>query len=129
MIRKFSLLPAQLHWLRPFFFLFGLVAGLNLTAQAQSSTAKGYQFLTVTAFESQVKVLSKIIVVPAFEGKSEIQLEDFGGFSTSKNVEKLERNTLLINQELEALTTAGWELVQVYTIGTLTTRYLFRKAK
>jgi len=73
-----------------------------------------------------------MIIVPPFAGKSEIQLEDFGGFSASKNLDKLQRNTLLINQQLSAITSAGWELTNVYPVAEMRgfiTRYLFRKVK
>lgn len=121
-------------------FLFG--AGLALStpaARAQTTgpasvvAAHGYDFLTVTSMESGAKSLAKILIVPAFQGKSEIQLEDFGGFSTEKNLAKLQHNTELIHQQLSDLTVAGWELVQTYPFlsspSLVTTRYLFRKAK
>ena len=106
-------------------------------AQTAASTgvvaAHGYDFLTVTSMESGAKSLAKILIVPAFQGKSEIQLEDFGGFSTEKNIAKLQHNTDLIQQQLSELTVAGWELVQTYPFisspSLVTTRYLFRKAK
>ena len=83
--------------------------------------------------ESQTKAVAKILIMPAFQGKSEIQLEDFGGFSAEKNLAKLQHNTELVNQQLSELTVAGWELVQAYPFasmpGLFTTRYLFRKAK
>jgi hypothetical protein len=121
---------------------FLLSAGLLLSgpvphAQAAVPTvapaAHGYDFLTVTSMESSTKSVAKILITPAFQGKSEIQLEDFGGFSAEKNLSKLQHNTQLVNQQLSDLTTAGWELVQAYPFtsvpGLFTTRYLFRKAK
>lgn len=114
-----------------FFLLVAVLIGLAPTAQAQAAPP-AYQFLTVITLESGAKVLSKVIFSPAFQGKSEVDLEAFSGFSTTKNLEKSQRNALLINQQLEALTASGWELVHVYPIpetGTITTRYLFRKAK
>jgi hypothetical protein len=86
----------------------------------------------MTTFESSTKALSQILLAPPVQGKTEIQLEDFGGISTKKNLDKYQRNALLISQQLEALTTAGWELVHVYPVsetGVFTTRYLLRKAK
>ena len=87
----------------------------------------------MTTSESQSKTFARILIAPAFQGKSEIQLETFGGMaSDARNLDKLQRNTLLVNQQLEALTGAGWELVQVYPVtdtGVLITRYLFRKGK
>ncbi|MDO7845490.1 hypothetical protein Q5H92_03905 [Hymenobacter sp. M29] len=127
-----SFQPAARHSLRRIFVLFGLVAGLSLTAHAQTAPPRAYEFMTMSTFESQAKALSHILLAPPFQGKADIQLEDFGGFSTSKNLDKYQRNALLVTQQLEALTAAGWELVHVYPVsevGVLTTRYLFRKAK
>jgi hypothetical protein len=115
-----------------FVCLVGLWIGLVPGARAQTGPPRTYEFLTMTTFESQAKVLSHIYMTPAFQGKSDIQLEDFGGISASKNMDKLQRNTTVINQQLEAITAAGWELTFVYTItetGTIGTRYLFKKAK
>jgi hypothetical protein len=132
--------PSMLNLLRPLGLLFttGLLVS-NLTAQAQMAApagaiaAHGYDFLTLTSMESGSKVLAKILIVPAFQGKSEIQMEDFGGFSAEKNLAKLQHNTELIQQQLSELTVAGWELVQTYPFisspNLVTTRYLFRKAK
>ena len=99
---------------------------------AQVVPPHGYDFLTLTSMESSAKSAAKILLTPAFQGKSEIQLEDFGGFSIEKNLAKLQHNTELVNQQLSNLTAAGWELVQAYPVTStnlLTTRYLFRKAR
>jgi hypothetical protein len=101
---------------------------------AVALAAYGYDFLTMTTVESPAKSLSKLLITPAFQGKTETQLEVFGGFvSADKNLEILQRNTQTINQQLSDLTVAGWELVEVHTISTVsnacTTRYLFRKAR
>ena len=109
-----------------------LLLGVYTTAAAQTTPPRAYDFLTVLTLESGTKALSRILITPAFEGKTEVQLEDFGGLSISKNLEKAQRNTLLVNQQLTALTVGGWELVQVYPVaeaGILTTRYLFRKPR
>jgi hypothetical protein len=109
-----------------------LLLGITRSISAQTAPPPAYEFLTVTTFESQIKVLARIVIAPAFAGKSEIQLEDFGGFSAAKNLDKLQRNTLLINQQLSDITSAGWELAHVYPVaetGVLITRYLFRKVK
>jgi hypothetical protein len=132
MVRNFSQSAATLNLLRRFFLLSSLVVGLNSAAQAQTAPGKGYEFMTMSTFESSIKSLSQMLLAPAFQGKSKIQLEDFGGLSASKNLDKYQRNAVTITQQLEALTTAGWELVHVYPVsemGVLTTRYLFRKAK
>ncbi|WP_156176270.1 hypothetical protein [Hymenobacter terrenus] len=132
MARSFSRLTTNLISPQRFLLFFGLVVGLDLAAHAQTSSPKVYEFMTMNTLESQSKSLSHILLAPDFQGKSDIQLEAFGGFSTSKNLEKYKGNSLLITQQLEALTAAGWELVHVYPVsdtGVFTTRYLFRKAK
>ncbi|RZL14240.1 MAG: hypothetical protein EOO62_06010 [Hymenobacter sp.] len=119
-----------------------LGAGLLLNspvARAQGATtsvqaAHGYDFLTVTTIESISKNYAKLLFSPAFEGKSEIPLEDYSGLGLEKYFDKIQRNTLLINQQLSNLTVAGWELVEVHVAPFMpanpsTTRYLFRKAK
>lgn len=110
-----------------------LAAGLPAAAQTGAPAAPGYSFLTVTTMESTAKSLAKIVITPAFQGKSEIQLEEFSGLSTEKYLAKLQHNTEVINQQLTDLTVAGWELVQTYPFtsnsGPVATRYLFRKAR
>ena len=106
--------------------------GITTGAWAQAIAPAGYTFLTMTSSESQVRAYARIFIVPAFQGKSEIQLEYSDGFSGGRNMERLQRNTQLVNQQLEALTVAGWELVHVYPVSdkeVLVTRYLFRKVK
>lgn len=109
------------------------VAHAQVAVPTTVPAVHGYDFLTVTSMESGAKSLAKLLIVPAFQGKSEIQLEDFGGFSTEKNIAKLQHNTELIQHQLSDLTVAGWELVQTYPFinspSVVTTRYLFRKAK
>lgn len=110
-----------------------LLAVGPLLAPAQSTPAKGYDFLTVTAIESSTKSLARLIITPAFQGKTEVQLEAPGGLSFDKNLAKIARNTELVNRQLTDLTAAGWELVQAYPFTYSpdfpTTRYLFRKAR
>ena len=107
--------------------------GRAQTAAAASQTTLTYDFLTVTTSESSAKAAAKIIIAPPFQGKSDVQLEEFGGIYNAKNREKLQRNVGLINQQLTELTAAGWELFQVYPLNyppdLPTTRYLFRKAR
>ena len=121
------------QWLDRFLLLTGLLASFAFSARAQAAPSVGYTFLTLTTSESQSKTFARILIAPAFQGKSEIQLETFGGMaSNARNLDKLQRNTLLVNQQLEALTGAGWGLVQVYPVadtGVLMTRYLFREGK
>jgi hypothetical protein len=110
-----------------------LVLGTSTaSAQAGPAATRGYDFLTLTTLESSNKSASKIYIAPAFQGKTEVQLEDFNAFGFEKNREKLQQNTQLINQQLSDLTVAGWELVQVYPLSSqavIITRYLLKKAK
>ena len=101
-----------------------------------SAAPHGYDFLTVTEFEGLTKNKAKLLITPAFQGKTEVQLDDLNGssFSVKKDLETFQRNTLVLNQQLSELTAAGWELVDIsvisiLTVGDTTTRYLFRKAK
>lgn len=105
-------------------------------APPPSSAPHGYDFLTVTEFEGLTKNKAKLLITPAFQGKTEVQLEDLNGsnFSVNKDLETVQRNTQVLNQQLSELTVAGWELVDVSVIsilatGSHTTRYLFRKPK
>lgn len=95
---------------------------------AGTPAAHGYDFLTVTIVEN---VKSFILFSPDFQGKSEIPLESVQVLGTEKFKERIRQNTLLVNEQLSALTVAGWELVQVYTPTSPTNArcFLFRKAK
>ncbi|WP_345235939.1 hypothetical protein [Hymenobacter saemangeumensis] len=102
----------------------------DLPTQAQAARPQAYDFLTMTSFESSSDAVAKIFFSPAFNGKTEVQLEDLGGMSVSKNLAKLQRNSMVINQQLSDLSVAGWELVQVYPItNSAAIRYLFRKPR
>ncbi|GAB3635247.1 hypothetical protein GCM10027422_08370 [Hymenobacter arcticus] len=106
----------------------------QMAAPAGAVAARGYEYTTLTSFESASKATSKIFVAPAFQGKSEVQLEDFNAFAYEKNKEKLQQNMQTINQLLGDLSAVGWELVQVYPLpsqgsSTNVTRYLLRKPK
>jgi hypothetical protein len=110
-----------------------LLSGVRTSfAQSAAPPAAVYEFMTVTTLESASKSASKLFLTPAFQGKTEVQLEDFNAFGAEKNKEKFQVNAQTINQQLSELSVAGWELVQVYpmpTQGVFITRYLFRKAK
>lgn len=126
-----------------FFRLLPVISSLVLllsTLGTRSAFAQGattavshvYEYTTLTTFESTSKATSKIFITPAFQGKTEVQLEDFNAFAFEKNREKFQQNAQAINQLLGDLSAAGWELVQVYplpTQGIPVTRYLLRKAK
>ncbi|RYY14302.1 MAG: hypothetical protein EOO36_14505 [Cytophagaceae bacterium] len=74
------------------------------------------------------------MLTPAFQGKSEVALEEYSGLGAEKLFDKIQRNAQLINQQLSALTVAGWELTETHAApfaaaAPAATRYLFRKAK
>ncbi|TDN36676.1 hypothetical protein A8B98_08320 [Hymenobacter sp. UV11] len=99
------------------------------------SLARSYDFLTVTMVESTAKSLSKLLIAPAFNGRTEIQLDAVAAFSPGSRLDQLRRNNEVLTQSLGELSSAGWELIQVAPATLPTdkdvsvTRYLFRKAK
>lgn len=105
-------------------------------AQAQTAlpagptAAHGYNFLTVITTEG-VNSWSYILFAPAFQGKTEVALEGTNVLGVEKYKERILRNAQVINEQLSALTVAGWALVQVYTTTNPTNGrcYLLRKAK
>lgn len=119
--------------------LAGLLVGLGgRPAVAQllaPSQARTYDFLTVTVIESPYTRESRLLFSPAFQGKTELILEEVYNLSNDRYREHLQRNTTLINQALSDLSAAGWELLDVHTAlfspapTPTVTRYLFRKAK
>lgn len=122
----------------PIFFRTALLAALLLPsgqaafAQSAAPNTVAYEFMTITTLESSAKSASKLFLTPAFQGKTEIQLDDFNAFASEKNKEKFQVNAQTVNKQLSELSSAGWELVQVYplpTQGIFITRYLLRKAK
>lgn len=111
---------------------FLLPSGKAAFAQSAAPHAAVYEFMTITTLESSSKSASKLFLTPAFQGKTEVQLDDFNAFASEKNKEKFQVNAQTVNQQLSELSVAGWELVQVYplpTQGIFITRYLLRKAK
>lgn len=118
--------------------LAGLLLALGRPAAAQllaPGQAKAYDFLTVTMVESTAKSLSKLLIAPAFNGRTEIQLDAVAAFSPSTRLDQLRRNNEVLTQSLGELSAAGWELIQVSPATLATdkdvsvTRYLLRKAK
>jgi hypothetical protein len=97
--------------------------------------AQAYDFLTVTTIEAPTKKMAKLLFAPAFNGRTEIQLESIGALSAASLLEQLRHNNELLAQSLGELSAAGWELLQVSPApfvgdkAVTTTRYLFRKAK
>ena len=112
--------------------LCGPVAHAQLPVSVAAPAVHGYDFLTVTTTEG-TKAFSLILFSPAFQGKTEIPLEVASGMvvGVEKLKELIHKNTALINEQLSALTVAGWELVHIYTpMSPASGRcYLFRKAK
>jgi hypothetical protein len=100
-----------------------------------SAKAQTYDFLTVTTIEASTKKMAKLLFAPAFNGRTEVQLETIGALSTASLLEQLRRNNELLTQNLSELSAAGWELIQVSPTpltadkDVATTRYLLRKAK
>lgn len=95
-----------------------------------------YDFATVTVVESPYKNDYRLLLSPAFQGKTEVKLEEEYNLSSDRYREHLQSNTAIINQTLSDLSAAGWELLQVAasTVGppaatATVTRYLLRKAK
>jgi len=102
----------------------------QVIAPAATSATHGYDFLTMSTAEG-TKGLSYILFAPAFQGKNELPLEAINVIGVEKYKEHIRQNEQLINEQLSALTVAGWELVSVQTETLLTNGrcYLFRKAK
>jgi hypothetical protein len=114
-----------------------LSAGLVLRgplAFAQASQ-RSYGFLTITVIQSPYKNDCRLLLTPAFQGKTEIKLEEEYNLSADKYRANAQSNALLLNQLLSDLSAAGWELAETHAAqqGPVTsatvTRYLLRKAK
>ena len=107
-------------------------AAAQLLAPVATQT---YSFLTVTMVESTAKSLSKLLIAPAFNGRTEIQLDAQAAFLPGNRLDQLRHNNEVLSQSLSELSAAGWELIQVSpaTLASdkdvLVTRYLLRKAR
>jgi hypothetical protein len=97
-------------------------------ARAQTAPPPSYEFLTVLEYETQYHKLARLVFAPAFQGKSEIELESLPGTNSDKYTAIHGKNLELINKQLEALTVAGWELVHVSS-DDRGHEYLFRRRK
>jgi hypothetical protein len=98
---------------------------------ALAQTAPAYEFLTLAVAESGSSKLSQLTFAPSFQGKTQLQLEETPA-SFEKSVQAHQRNLVVVNQQLEALTAAGWELVQAFssdTGGIHEREFLFRRRK
>ncbi len=114
----------------------GLLLGTHATfAQTSAVGAHGYDFLTITIVKSPYKADCRMLLTPAFQGKTEIKLEEEYTITNNRYRENLHHNTLLLNQTLSDLSVAGWELVETHAAlegappAPVVTRYLLRKAK
>lgn len=96
---------------------------------AQTAPVGGYEFLSVAELQNQNQGFAALVFVPAFAGKTDLPLAPLpSGFSGAKYVATYRQNLELVNQQLAAVTAAGWELVQVSTTITLGGHlYLFRR--
>jgi hypothetical protein len=100
-----------------------------LVSLAQTSASATYEFLTLLESESQQNSFAKILFAPAFQGKTEIQLESLPGTAAGNKYMTIHRqNVEIVNQQLEAITAAGWELVHV-SVDDRAHEYLFRRPK
>jgi hypothetical protein len=128
--------------LLPRFLFCQLVLGLGLAlgacsaaAQAPATAPRGYDFRTITLVKSPYRNDCRLLLTPAFEGKTELKLEEEYTLSSDKYREHLQANTALLNQLLSDLSVAGWELVETHALlegpppAAAVTRYLLRKAK
>ncbi|RZK16227.1 MAG: hypothetical protein EOO56_20415 [Hymenobacter sp.] len=105
-------------------------ARAQLAVPTSTPAARGYDFLTVTTVEGN-KAQSYLLFSTPFQGKTEVPLTSIMLMGAEKYKEAIIQNTQLINEQLTALTVAGWELAQVYVVATPINgrAYLFRKAK
>jgi hypothetical protein len=112
-------------------FAFALLgAPLASLAQAAPPVSTTYEFLTVAEIESPSSGLAKILFAPAFQGRSELPLENLPMALSIKYPIIYQRNLQMVNRQLEAVTADGWELMHVSS-NTATTghEYLFRRPK
>lgn len=108
-----------------------LALACSFPALAQITPGSAYEFLTVAVAESGSSKLSQITFAPSFQGKTQLQLEEIPA-SFEKTVQTHQRNLVVVNQQLEALTVAGCELVQALGTdsgGIHEREYLFRRRK
>jgi len=87
-----------------------------------------YTFLTVIEQESRTANTAKVLFAPAFQGKTDVPLAPLASLSDVKNQATHRENVEFLNQQLEAVTTAGWELVTVTGLSGAH-EYVFRRRK
>jgi len=120
-------------------YLGALLLFVSLGASAQTGRVT-YDFMTISVIKSPYKNDCYLLLTPAFQGKSEIKLEEEYNLASDRYRANLQHNIELLNGTLGELSAAGWDLVDVHSteVGaeppglqpTATiTRYLLRKAK
>lgn len=110
-----------------------LLAGpaLGQVSSVASPTTSTYEFLTVVEMEAPISRAARLLFAPSFQGKTQVSLEEVTG-SADKIALAYQRNLVTLNQQLEAITAAGWELVGVTTSSVFVGsnhEYLFRRRK
>jgi len=124
------------------FLCCGLLLGAGLVlsgpaARAQSLPvpSRGYDFLALTVVQSPYKNDCRLLLTPAFQGKTELKLEEEYDLASDKYRAHAQSNALLLNQLLSDLSAAGWQLADTHAAqqgpatSATVTRYLLRKAK
>ena len=114
-----------------------LALGSHAAAAQMLPTATGqaHDFMTLTSIEAPTKKMAKLLFAPAFNGRTEVQLESVIAFSSATILEQLRHNNEMLTQTLGELSAAGWELIQVspaplaFDKDVATTRYLLRRAR
>jgi hypothetical protein len=116
-----------------------LLLFVSLGASAQTGRVT-YDFMTISVIKSPYSSDCYLLLMPAFQGKSEIKLEEEYDLSSTRYRANLQRNVELLNGTLGELSAVGWDLVDVHSteLGAepsgrfpkaSITRYLLRKAK
>ena len=112
-----------------------ILSGPAAFAQMSPVASRSYDFLTITVIQSPYKNDCRLLLTPAFQGKTEIKLEEEHTLSADKYRANAQSNALLLNQLLSDLSAAGWELADTHAAqqgpapSATVTRYLLRKAK
>jgi hypothetical protein len=120
-------------------YLGTLLLLISLSAAAQTDRVT-YEFMTVSVIKSPYQTDCYLLLTPAFQGKTQIKLEEEYNLASDRYRTNLQHNITLLNETLGELSAAGWDLVDVHAteVGaeppglhpTATiTRYLLHKAK
>ena len=120
-------------------YLGALLLFVSLGASAQTGRVT-YDFMTISVIKSPYKNDCYLLLTPAFQGKSEIKLDEEYNLASDRYRANLQHNIELLNGTLGELSAAGWDLVDVHStevgaeppgvVPTATiTRYLLHKAR